>query len=140
MPPLRVDEYTPLLRAARVVAVIGAHRDPSRPAFYVPDALHRAGVRILPVNAALVGETLWGEPVRASLTEIDVPVDIVNVFRRSEAVAAHLPEILAMKHPPGLVWLQLGIRDDATLDRLAAEGIPGVQDSCLMVEYRAAGR
>lgn len=121
---------------ARVVAVLGANVDPSRPAHYVPAALHRRNVRILPVSSRFVGEELFGEPVRASLADLREPVDIVDVFRRSSDVAAHLSEILAMDPLPKVVWLQSGIRDDATADELVKNGIDVVQDRCLMVEAR----
>lgn len=128
------EEIRRIAQAARVVAVLGAHPDPSRPAHYVPAALARAGVRILPVNPAYAGETLHGERVRARLTEIESPVDVVDVFRRSELIAGHVDEILGMQPLPVTVWLQSGIRDDASARRLAAAGIHVVQSRCLMVD------
>lgn len=122
---------------ARVVAVLGAHPDSSRAASFVPASLHRRNVRILPVNPRFVGTELFGEPVRASLADLREPVDIVDVFRRSSDVAAHLAEILAMVPLPKVVWLQSGIRDDATADALVKHGISVVQDRCLMVEAGA---
>lgn len=122
---------------ARVVAVLGAHTDVSRAAYFVPASLHRRGVRILPVNPRLVGAEVFGEPIRASLADLREPVDIVDVFRRSSDVAAHLPEILAMSPLPKVVWLQSGIRDQATADVLVKHGISVVQDRCLMVEAGA---
>ena len=129
-------DLTTLLRGARTVAVLGAHHEPHRPAFYVPDALHRAGVTILPVNERLVGRTLWGQPVRATLAELRVPVDIVDVFRRGEDVPDHLEDLLAMAPRPGCVWLQSGIRSAVAAEALTAAGIRVVQDRCLMVDHR----
>src|ERR1700729_1762510 len=106
-------QVTQVLAGARTIAVLGAHVEPSRPAFYVPDYLHTQGYRVLPVNPQLVGKTLWGEPVRASLGDVGEPVDIVDVFRRPDLLPGHLDEILAMAPRPRLVWLQLGIRNDA---------------------------
>lgn len=125
------------VRAARVVAVLGAHQDPSRAAYYVPDYLHGKGLRILPVNPALVGQTLWGEPVRATLASLAGPVDIVDVFRRPELLAGHLADILAMKPLPKLVWLQQGIRSEPFARDLVAAGIDVVQDRCLLVDHRS---
>ena len=127
------------LRDARTIAVLGAHEDPARPAFYVPDYLFKQGYRILPVNAMLAGKTLWGQPVRASLAELGEPVDIVDVFRRSEAVPGHLDDILAMSPRPRLVWLQLGIRNDAFARDVQAAGIDVVQDRCMLADHRAFG-
>jgi len=73
----------------------------------------------------------------ATLAEITTPVDIVDVFRRSDKVREHLPDILAMPTPPKVVWLQLGIRDDVTARDLAARGIDVVQDRCLLADHRA---
>jgi len=128
-----------LLRRARTVAVLGAHPDVVRPAGYVPDYLHSVGYRVLPVNPRFAGQTLWGERVRASLAEIGEPVDIVDVFRRSEDVPAHLDDILAMRPLPGCVWLQLGIVQHAIAAALDRAGIAFVQDRCTLAEHRRHG-
>ena len=128
-----------VLERARTVAVLGAHDDPARPAHYVPDYMHGVGSHILPVNPALAGKTLWGEPVRPSLAELAVRVDVVDVFRRSEAVPAHLAEILAMNPLPAVVWLQSGIRNDAVAAALVAAGIDVVQDRCMLADHRRLG-
>ncbi|MCB9764113.1 MAG: CoA-binding protein [Alphaproteobacteria bacterium] len=135
----REPDLRRVLTEARTVAVLGAHPDTSRPAFYVPDYLHSQGYRILPVNARYVGKTLWGEPVRASLAELAQPVDVVDVFRRSEAIPGHLEEILAMRPLPGVVWLQRGIRNDAAAERLLEAGIDVVQDRCMLADHKAFG-
>ncbi len=122
------------LKRARTVAVLGAHKDPARPAFYVPQYLFQAGYRILPANPRFAGEELFGERVVASLGEIQEPVDILDVFRPGSALPAHLPEILALR--PGLVWLQVGIRNPEVEEALLKAGIPLVVDRCLMVEHR----
>lgn len=122
---------------ARVVAVVGASQKVGRPANYVPAYLAAQGYRVIPVNPIRVGDVMFGEPVRASLAELDVPVDIVNVFRPSEDVAAHVADILAMDPLPGTVWMQLDIRDDAVAAVLTAAGVRVVQDRCLLVEHRA---
>ena len=71
MPELeREDQIKATLKNARTIAVLGAHHAPSRPAFYVPEYLHAQGYRVLPVNPTLVGKTLFGEPVRATLAEL----------------------------------------------------------------------
>ncbi len=128
-----------VLRAARVVAVLGAHEQPMKPAFYVPDYLHEQGYRILPVNPLLDGKTLWGERVRATLAEIAEQVDIVDVFRRPELLPAHLDDLLAMQPRPRLVWLQQGIRNDAFARAVQAAGIDVVQDRCTLADHRRMG-
>jgi hypothetical protein len=132
-------EVRAILASARVVAVLGAHFEPYRPAFYVPDYLHAQGARILPVNPGLTGRTLWGEPVRASLAEVPGPVDVVDVFRRPELLPGHVDEILAMSPLPRVVWLQSGIRNDAVARTLIDAGIDVVQDRCMLADHRAMG-
>ncbi|GAB5603610.1 CoA-binding protein [Thermus sp. FJN-A] len=122
------------LEGARTIAVLGAHKDPSRPAHYVPRYLREAGYRILPVNPRFQGEELFGEKAVASLLDLKGPVDILDVFRPPSALMGHLEEILALR--PGLVWLQSGIRHPAFEGALEAAGIPVVADRCLMVEHR----
>jgi uncharacterized protein len=128
------DDLRTLLAAARRIAVLGAHPDPAKPARYVPDYLHDRGYQVLPANPAHVGRVLWDEPVRATLAEIGPPLDVVDVFRRSELLDGHLDDVLAVR--PRLVWLQSGIRNDAFARRLEDAGIAVVQDRCLMVEHR----
>ncbi|MER3480613.1 MAG: CoA-binding protein [Meiothermus sp.] len=121
------------LAAARTIAVLGAHAHHNKAAFYVPDYLYRHGYRILPINPAFAGQTLWGQKVRANLREVLEPVDLLDVFRRSQALPLHLEEILALR--PKLVWLQSGIRHPAFAEKLEENGIAVVQDRCLMVVH-----
>jgi len=140
MPELQTEaQVREALERARVIDVLGAHDEPSRPAFYVPDYLHQQGYRILPVNPALGGRTLWGEVVRAQLSEITEPVDIVDIFRRPELLAGHTRDILSMKPLPRVVWLQLGIYNDAFAREITAAGIDVVQDRCTLADHRRMG-
>lgn len=140
MPELtRRDDIEALLREARTIAVLGAHVEPARAAFYVPDYLRARGYRVLPVNPTLFGRTLWGEPVRRRLGDIDEAVDLVDVFRRPAALPEHLADILAMSPRPRAVWFQLGIRNDAVARALVDAGIDVVQDRCTLADHRAFG-
>lgn len=133
------EDLRRILEKARVIAVLGAHPQTGRAASYVPAYLHSVGYRIYPVNPAKVGMKLWGRPVRASLSEVPEPVDMVDVFRRSDALPGHLDEILAMSPLPRLVWLQQGIRNDDFAQKLLAAGIDVVQDRCTLAEHRRLG-
>ncbi len=128
-----------VLAGARVIAVLGAHADPTRPAHYVPDYMRAMGSKIIPVNPAIAGTTLWGEPVRASLRDVGAHVDVVDVFRRPEALPAHLDEVLAMAPRPRVVWLQSGIRNDTFAAALLAAGIDVIQDRCMLADHRRMG-
>ena len=130
-----------LLRSARRVAVLGIKTEAARgqPAFYVPAALQQMGLEIVPVPVYYPDAVeILGQKVYRRLADVPGDIDIVDVFRRSGDVAAHLPDLLAKK--PGAVWLQSGIRDDRTAEALARAGIRVVQDRCLMVDYRAVAR
>ncbi len=128
------DDLRELLQASRTIAVVGMKDDESEDAYRVPLYMQRHGHRILPVNPKL-GRVL-GERAAGSLGEIDVPVDLVNLFRAPDHIPAHVDEILAMQRRPRAVWMQLGIVHGASAARLRAEGIQVVQDRCIMVEHR----
>ena len=131
-------DFHRIFAQTRRIAVLGAHHDASRPAFYVPDYLYGRGYQILSVNPGLVGVQLWGEPVRATLPEVGA-VEMVNVFRRGESLMAHLPEILAMHPLPRVVWLQSGIFNREFAAVLEGRGVEVVQDRCALVERRRLG-
>ena len=127
-----------LLESARRVAVLGIKTEAQsgQPAYYVPAALQKMGLQIVPVPVYFpTVQEILGEKVYRQVSEVPGEIDIVDVFRRSGDVAQHLPDLLA-KHPRA-VWLQSGIRDDRTAESLARAGILVVQDRCLMVEYRS---
>ena len=135
------EQMTKLLRSARRVAVLGIKTEAARgqAAFYVPEALQQMGLEVVPVPVYYPEATqILGEKVYRRVADIPGEIDIVDVFRRSNDVAAHLPDLLAKK--PRAVWLQSGIRDDRTAEALARTGILVVQDRCLMVDYRVVGR
>lgn len=128
-----------IARDSRRVAVLGmkTERQSGQPAFYVPKYLADAGVEVIPVPVYYPDVTeILGRAVVRTVTAAPGPIDLVNVFRRSEDVPQHLDDILAAK--PKAVWLQSGIRNDAVAEQLARAGIQVVQDRCLMVEHRRA--
>ncbi len=133
------EEILAIARSIRRVAVLGIKTiaQAAQPAYYVPAYLVAAGVEVVPVPTYFPDVTeILGQPVVRSLSAIEGPIDLVDVFRRPADLAAHLPDLLA-KRPP-VVWLQLGIRDDAFARTLTEAGIRVVQDRCLMVEHRTA--
>lgn len=129
-----MENLRSFLHQTRTIAVLGAHPNPAKAAFYVPEYLARKGYTVLPVNPAYAGQVLWGQPVVSKLTDLAVPLDIVEVFRRSEALPDHLEEILGVR--PKLVWLQSGIANEAFAEALQQAGIQVMQNRCLMVVHR----
>jgi len=128
-------ELAAIVRAARVVAVVGMKGDDAEgePAYDVPLSQERRGMRILPVNPTI--RTSHGMPVSPRLADLSERADLIQVFRRIDAIPGLTDEILALppERRPDVVWLQSGIRHDASARRLAAAGIRVVQDECLGV-------
>jgi uncharacterized protein len=129
-----------LLERTRRIAVLGIKTPETRqPAYYVPEYAKRAGYEIVPVPVYFPDVTeILGEPVYRSVSAVPGHVDMVNVFRRSRDIDAHVEDILAKA--PASVWFQLGIRNDGAAERFARAGIDVVQDRCLLVELGAIGR
>ncbi|MDX2088119.1 MAG: CoA-binding protein [Kofleriaceae bacterium] len=128
-----------ILASSPTIAVLGVHHEPEKAAYYVPEYLHDEGYKIIGVNPAFVGRRLFGEQVRATLTEINEPVDMVDVFRRPDAIPEHVEDILAMKPRPKVVWFQLGIRNDEAAKVLEAAGITVVQNRCTLADHQRLG-
>ena len=118
-----------ILRECRRIAVLGIKTEAQRgqPAFYVPEYMARAGYDIVPVPVYFPDAIeIMGRPVYRTLADVPQPVDMVNVFRRSQDIPQHVPDILAAR--PKVVWIQTGIRNDAVAEALARAGIQVVQD------------
>jgi predicted CoA-binding protein len=122
-----------LLAGTRTIAVVGASNEPWRPSFGIMRYLQRAGYRIIPINPFLTGQTVHGEAFRASLRDVTEAVDLVNVFRRPDAVEAVADDAIAIGAPA--LWLQLGIRNDAARAKAEAAGMTVVMDRCISVEH-----
>jgi predicted CoA-binding protein len=133
-------ELLAIARDMRTVAVVGIKdgRDPYAAGFTVPQMMKMSGIRILGVNPTIT--SALGDPTLRSVAELPAGVDVLDVFRRASAIPELTDQILALpaEQRPPVVWLQSGIRDDASAARLAAAGIRVVQDHCLGVYMRRA--
>lgn len=128
-----------VIRETRRIAVLGIKIDPNQPAHFVPEYALQAGFEIVPVPVYYPEVTeILGLPVYRTLSAVPGDIDMVNVFRRSRDVLAHVDDIIAKK--PKSVWMQLGIRNNVAAERFARAGIDVVQDRCLMVELRQHGK
>ena len=116
-------------------AVVGLTGNQARPAYGVARFLQQHGKKVVPVNPA--GESVHGEQGYRSLAEIPFPVDVVDVFRRSERAGAHVDE--AIEAGAKAVWLQLDVIDEAAADRAEAAGLDVVMDFCPAIEWSAHG-
>ena len=126
-----------LLAGSRTIAVVGASDRPERASFGVMRFLLDRGWRVLPVNPRLSGGEILGQAVRSGLSEIDEPIDIVDVFRRSEEAGGVVDE--AIDAGAKAVWLQLGVIDEAAAERAEAEGLQVVMDRCIKIDAARLG-
>ena len=126
-----------ILTTSPTVAVLGIHTDEFKPAHYVPAYLHEHGYTVYGVNPAFAGQEMFGQRVVATLAELPVHPDLVDVFRRPNALPDHLAELIACR--PRVVWFQLGIRNDEVARALEAEGIEVVQSRCTLADHRNFG-
>ncbi|HEY3269372.1 MAG TPA: CoA-binding protein [Armatimonadota bacterium] len=126
-----MDSITQLLRSARTIAVVGLSDKADRSSYGVAEYLQAAGYRIIPVNPAIVE---WkGIPAVASLQEIAEPVDIVDVFRRSDQTSPVVEGAIAIR--ARCVWLQQGITNEIAMNRASEAGLIAIQDRCLALEH-----
>jgi predicted CoA-binding protein len=127
-----------ILQAARTIALVGASANAARPSHGVMRFLIGKGHRVIPVNPGLAGQELHGQTVYATLAEVPGPVDMVDIFRNSQAAVAVVREAIAQKDRLGLksVWMQLDVRDDAVAAEAEAAGLAVVMDRCPAIEYR----
>jgi len=131
------------LQSTRVIAVVGFSPDPSRPSHYVAEFLRAQGYRVVPVNPGQAGKTFLGETVVARLSDIpaDVPVDMVDIFRRSDAVPGVVEEAMAALPHLRTIWMQLGVAHAEAAEKARAAGLAVVEDRCPKMEIpRLFGR
>lgn len=126
-----------ILAQTETIAMIGASPDSGRDSHAVMAYLQRQGYRVIPVNPTVdAGVTILGETVYPDLASIPLAVDLVDVFRRPDAVAGIVDELLALDRRPRFLWLQLGVVDEAAAGRARRAGITVVMDRCMKIEHR----
>lgn len=129
------DERKTILEEAKTIAVVGCSNRSDRTSYMIAEALQQAGYQVIPVNPTIAGETVLGETVIASLTDIDTPVDIVNVFRRSEETIPVAEDTIKMAHKPKVFWLQQGIYNEQAAQLVEENGIIAIMDHCIKVDH-----
>ncbi len=130
------DTIAAILRSTRSIALVGASANPARPSAGVLRWLLGRGYDVTAVNPGLSGR-LFGAPVVAHLADLPSPVDLVDVFRNSDAAGIVVDEVLALPWRPKVIWMQLGVVNPEAAERAETAGITVVMDRCPVIE---AGR
>ena len=126
-----------ILHGVGTIAMVGASPNWNRPSNFAMQYLQEKGYRVVPVNARAAGQEILGETCYASLSEVPDQVDMVDIFRASEAAGGVVDEAIALKDKLGLsvIWMQLGVRNDAAAARAEAAGLTVVMDRCPKIEF-----
>lgn len=130
------DDLRRILTDTKTVACIGVSMNPVRPSYYVARYLTLRGKRVIPVNPGHAGKPLFGETIRATLSDIPEQIDMLDIFRRSEAVPGIVDEALA--HLPGLkvIWMQISVQHEEAAALARSAGIEVIQNRCPKIEYQ----
>jgi predicted CoA-binding protein len=136
--PVNHDAYTDdfirgVLRRVRTIAMVGASPNWNRPSYFAMKYLQHKGYRVIPVNPAAAGQTILGEKAYANLKDIPDKVEMVDIFRNSEAAGPITDDAIAIGAK--VVWMQLGVRNDDAARRAEAAGLTVVMNRCPKIEY-----
>jgi uncharacterized protein len=134
------DSYAPdyvrgILRDVKTIALVGASANNVRPSYLVMKYLLDKGYTVIPINPGLAGQELLGQKVHASLKDVPVPIDMVDIFRNSDAAGTITDEALALPQKPKVIWMQLSVRNDEAAARAEAQGVQVVMNRCPKMEY-----
>ncbi len=129
------DYIRTILRDVKTIALVGASANHMRPSFFVMKYLIEKGYTVFPVNPGLAGQELLGLRVYASLAEIPVSIDMIDIFRNAEAAFEITKEALALASLPKVIWMQLGVRNDEAAQLAETAGLKVVMDRCPKMEF-----
>lgn len=125
-----------VLTRTKRVAVVGVSTNPVRASYFVARYLGLRGFEVVPVNPAYAGQKLFGKTILASLSDIGGAVDMVDIFRRSDAVPGIVDEALAAFPALQTVWMQIGVEHAEAAAKAEARGVTVIQDRCPKIEYQ----
>ena len=129
------DLIRSILKSTKTIALVGASANEVRPSYFVLKYLLGRGYRMFPVNPGIAGTQILGAKVYGSLAEIPEPLDVVEIFRNSEAADGIVDEALALDPLPKVIWMQLSVRNDAAAARAEARGVQVIMNRCPKIEY-----
>lgn len=125
-----------VLGRAKRIAIVGVSMNPVRASYFVARYLGLKGFEVIPVNPMHAGEMLFGKKIVESLSEIEGPVDMVDIFRRSEAVPEIVDEALEVFPALQTIWMQIGVEHADAAAKAEARGVTVIQDRCPKIEYQ----
>lgn len=132
------DDYiADILGEAHSFALVGASANTVRPSYFVMKYLLGKGYRVVPINPGIAGQQILGQTVYASLADVPEPVDVVDIFRNSEAALEITREAISLKDKlqPKVIWMQLSVRNDEAAAEAEAAGLKVVMNRCPKIEY-----
>ncbi|WP_375428660.1 CoA-binding protein [uncultured Sphingomonas sp.] len=132
MPLTRDEDIKALLEGAKTIAMVGASERPDRPSYRVMKTLQEHGYRVIPINPQITGEHIHGEFIFRELAQLGDPIDIVDIFRRSDAAGEVVDQAIAIGAKA--VWMQLDVIDEAAAARAEGAGLKVVMDRCPAIE------
>ena len=130
------DLLKDILTRTKTIAIVGVSMNPVRPSYYVARYLGLKGFRVIPVNPGHAGKLLFGQTIRASLSDIDQPVHMVDIFRRSEAVPPIVDDALDVFPDLQTIWMQIGVENPEAAAKAQARGVTVIQNRCPKIEYQ----
>lgn len=129
------DLIRSVLREVKTIALVGASNNSARPSWIVMKYLKERGFTLIPINPGLAGGEILGLPVYASLSDVPRPIDMVDIFRNSEAAGGVVDEALAFDPLPKVIWMQLSVRNDEAAARAEAQGVRVIMNRCPKIEF-----
>lgn len=140
--PMSHDDYPDtyiagILREARVFAFVGASANTARPSYFAMKYLLGKGYRVVPVNPGIAGQEILGQRVAGTMADLEGPVDVIDIFRNSEAALEITRQAVALKDALGVrvIWMQLGVRNDVAARLAEDAGLKVVMNRCPKIEY-----
>jgi predicted CoA-binding protein len=124
-----------ILKSVKTIALVGFSSNTVRPSYFVTKYLIERGYTLYPVNPGLAGQEFFGAKVYASLADIPVAIDMVEIFRNSEAAGPITDDALRLEPLPKVIWMQLGVRNDDAAAKAEAKGITVIMNRCPKIEY-----
>jgi uncharacterized protein len=140
MPSMQHDTYPDsyirgILNTVKSIAMVGASEKTNRPSYFAFKYLLERGYHMIPVNPGLAGKEILGQRIYGRLTDVPEPIDMVDIFRSSRHALPIVQEALALNPPPRIIWMQLGVRNDAAAALAEGAGAKVVMNRCPKIEY-----